>query len=155
MHALFGLETEFAIENLHGDGDEDSVAGYAEKICPIGHVDIVMDDVDGNQFGHTFEAFGRTLDAEVAIKHVELVHACRCSTDRHWAGATAGVGEAPSFGGATHEFAQTQASTGNMCESVFFARVSRDVVFAGTPPISKFTFSIFSHPFQLALAPHP
>ncbi len=40
-----------------------------------------------------------------------------------------------------------------MCESVFFARVSRDVVFASTAGIYKFNFYVFADTFQMAIAP--
>src|SRR5712692_4736956 len=153
MHSLFGLETEFAIGNLHGDGDEDGVAGYAKKIGSIVHVNLAVNNASGDQRLEVLEAFRRTLDAEVAIKNVELVHACGCPTERHGASGSAGVGETAGFGGSTREFAQTQTSAWDVRERVFFAGISCDVVFAGTTGVHEFDFDIFADAFQMAITP--
>src|SRR2546426_10070397 len=99
MHALLGLEAEFAIGDLHGDGDEDSVAGYAKKIGPIVHMDIVVDDLDGDQFGQTLEAFGRALDAEVAIRMVDWVMVGGVPPNGLRQGGSVGVGKGAGFEG--------------------------------------------------------
>src|SRR5260370_16603352 len=76
VNALFGLKAKVAIGDLNGDGYEDGAAGDAEKIGAIVHVNVVVDDASVDQFGESFQAFGRTLDAEVTIKGVQLVPAC-------------------------------------------------------------------------------
>src|SRR5437588_7459524 len=154
MHALFALETEVAIGHLHGYGDEDRVAGHAQKIRPIVHVNLIANDADGDEFGEILEAFWRALDAEVAIEICEFIHACGRTAERHGASGSVGVCEATSPGGSTQEFAQTRACNRDVCESVFFTGVSRDVVFAGTAGVHKFDLDIFANAFQMTITPH-
>src|SRR5712664_3399874 len=153
MDALFALKTEVAIGDLHGDGDEDGVAGHAKKIRSIVHVNFIVDDSRADFFFEIPEALRRTLDAKVAIDHIELVGARRSRAERNGAGCSIGVGEAARFGRRTHDFGQTRACTGNMRERVFLARISRDVIFAGTGGINEFDFDVLADPFEMAIAP--
>src|SRR5439155_17512262 len=96
----------------------------------------------------------KTLDADVAIELCELIHACVRTAERHGASGSVGVCEATSPGGSTQEFAQTRACNRDVCESVFFTGVSRDVVFAGTAGVHKFDLDIFANAFQMTITPH-
>src|SRR6266571_4977765 len=76
VDALFALETEVAIGDLYSDGNEDGAAGYAEEIRAVINVNLVVNDADGDDFREILEVFWRTLNAEVAVETLELIHAC-------------------------------------------------------------------------------
>src|SRR5260370_41347268 len=75
MHALFALETEVAIGDRHGDGDEDGVAGHTQKIRRIVHVNMTANDADGDEFSEILAAFCRWLRAAQVTEAYEFIAA--------------------------------------------------------------------------------
>src|SRR4029077_1612032 len=55
--------------------------------------------------------------------------------------------------GLAHDFRQTRTRSGNMRQRVFFAGVSRDVVFAGTGGVDELDLDVFAHAVQVAITP--
>ncbi len=155
VHSVLALKTQLIIGNLQCYGHQDCIAGDAQEIEAVVELDLVMNDARRYHFRQILKFHRRrlpnlSLQFETA-KFIELGTARPVRRRCHVRSIC--IGKPGRFGGHSLLLGESQASSGNVKQSVFFRGVGGQTEFASAAGIHKLQLYVLANALNIVVGP--